>query len=145
MAKNMFYNYDNFADTTKCCQPCLKEDSCERQEAEYLYNIKGDFLGIKAKVNSSFDLYFSFTSDDQKKLANILNNHDIQLDILDYKYDVVLTLPAFVVEDADECKVTVDLSSSDKLKEGVYKLYLYYLEANIKKSLYSNFNILSIE
>jgi hypothetical protein len=148
MAKNMFYNYDAYSDKvkfTKCCKPCLKEDLCDRQEAEYLYNIKGDFMGIKAKVNSSFKLYFNFTSDDKEGLTNILDNYEIMLDILDYKYDVVLTLNTIVAEDIDECEVLVDLAADNKFKEGIYKLYLYYLENGVKKSLYSNFNTLSIE
>ena len=78
-------------------------------------------------------------------LTNILDKYEIMLDILDYKYDVVLTLNAIVAEDIDECEVLVDLATDNKFKEGIYKLYLYYLENGVKKSLYSNFNTLSIE
>ena len=147
MAKNMFYNYDVYADS-KNLHYCNKEmaDYCDdKQNAEYLYNIKGDFQGLKVKENSDFNVYFSFSSDEELELFNLLHTYPIALDILDFTYDPLVTIPAIMNNTINECVVNIDLAVYEKLQKGVYKLYLYYRENGIKKPLYTQFNLLSIE
>lgn len=147
MAKNMFYNYDVYADTKDFCY-CNKiaKDCCDdKQNAEYLYNIKGDFMGLRAKENSDFNIYFSFSGENEIEVFELLHNYPILLDILDFTYEPIVTIPAIIHDTINECVVSIDLSVYEKLQKGVYKLYLYYIENGIKKPLYSQFNLLSIE
>lgn len=147
MARNMFYNYDTFSDNVRLDHTCLKQsiDCDNKLEADYIYNVGGKFLGIKAKANSNFNLYFNFNSDNEIELFELIHSFPIALDILDFTYELITTIPAEVNEYINECCVFIDLSLIEKLSVGNYKFYLYYIENGVKKPLYSDLNILSIE
>jgi hypothetical protein len=102
MSKNMFYNYDNYAESKDIC--CLNAKKCiKRTSAEYLYNIKGDFIGITAENNSDFIIYFNFYSENDSELSDLLYNNQLSLEILDSNGDLVLTVPATMSETHFEC------------------------------------------
>jgi hypothetical protein len=102
MSKNMFYNYDNYAESKDIC--CLNAKKCTKStSAEYLYNIKGDFIGITAKNNSDFIVYFNFYSENNSELSDLLYNNQLLLEILDSNGDLVLTVPATMSETHFEC------------------------------------------
>lgn len=144
MTKNMFYNYDVYADSVNCT--CNHAKSCENmQQVENLYNIKGEFIGIKAKENSDFNIYFNFSSEDDLELFNLLQSSSIVLELIDSKKDLVATFPAFLCDHANECIVRLDLFNYPQIKKGKYKIYLYYIEDNVKKILYNEANLLSIK
>ena len=148
--RNMFYKYDNnikdqnfehhippYEDTQ------LSDCNC----VEYLFNIKHELIGIKAKQNSIFKLYFNFESNDCSELLDTLTSSNIILDILNFKYDKVATFQAILDKDFLEVELLIDTSESI-LKAGNYKLNLYYLDNNsdIKHNLYNKTDfILSIE
>lgn len=143
--RNMFYKYDNnikdpqfltFPETnfTEILQDC----NC----AEYLYNIKNELIGIKAKLGSNFKLYFNFSSDQFEEMTEMLSKYQILLDILDFKYDNIKTLVATYNSEISEAEISIDCSELE-LKSGVYKLKLYYIdEFGLKYNLYADENLL---
>lgn len=144
MTKNMFYNYDVYADSVNCT--CNHAEICEnKQQVENLYNIKGEFIGIKAKENSDFNIYFNFSSEDDIELFNLLQSSPIVLELINSKKDLVATFPAFLCDHANECIVRLDLFNYPQIKKGKYKIYLYYIEDGVKKILYNEANLLSIK
>lgn len=143
--RNMFYKYDNdIKDHQFLAFP--ETDSIERLQdcncAEYLYNIKDELIGIKAKLGSSFKLYFNFSSDQFEEMTETLSKYQILLDILDFKYDNIKTLVATYDAEISEAEISIDCSELE-LKSGVYKLKLYYIdEFGLKYNLYADENLL---
>lgn len=147
MAKNMFYNYDTYAKNKIVC-------SCEHNlinncnianVVEYLYNIKGELIGLKAKANSNFNIYFNFSSSDNLEVFEILHKCPIILEILNLDGELLETIPAVINDFVNECYINIDLNNYGSLKNGKYRLYLYYIEDNTKKLLYNESNLLVIK
>lgn len=144
MAKNMFYNYDVYADNrdryncqTKCC--------ADKPNVDYLYSINGDLIGLTTKANANFTIYFNFHSEDNSELFALLINCPILLEILDTENNLMVTIPARMNKTYNECSVDIDLSVHKHIVKGKYRLYLYYIENNIKKLLYDKANLLSVK
>lgn len=148
--KNMFYKYDNDIKDKYCCDCHNYDDQIENSScdcAEYLYNIKDELVGIKGKANTIFKLYFNFTSNDLENLINTLTDNPIWLDILDFKYELVTTIPVLLDSELLEAEALIDTNSIN-LVSGIYKLKLWYSDL-ISGNNYSLFDkkdfILEIE
>lgn len=145
MAKNMFYNYDAYAKNKIICT-CDDINNCNIATAvDYLYNIKGELIGLKAKANSNFNVYFNFSSSDDLEVFELLHKCPIVLEILNLDGELLETIPAVVNDFVNECYINIDLNNYKSLKNGKYRLYLYYIEDDTKKLLYSESNLLVIK
>lgn len=126
--KNMFYNYDNNIDHKVSSKPPFRQEPCNKLDtdsrAEYLYNVKGDLLGIKVLVDTKVDLYFRFESDNEADLYNLLRNNLLSFKVLDFKYEEVVSFPVEVLENLNEAKVELITSEEGPLKQGTYRLQL---------------------
>lgn len=146
MAKNMFYNYDTYAKNKIICT-CEHDliNNCNIAAAEYLYNIKGELLGLKARANSNFNIYFNFSSPDDLEAFEALHKYPIVLEILNLDGELLESIPAVINAFGNECCVNINLNTYKSLKNGKYRLYLYYIEDNTKKILYNESNLLVIK
>ena len=110
MAKNMFYNYDAYAKNKIICT-CDDINNCNIATAvDYLYNIKGELIGLKAKANSNFNVYFNFSSSDDLEVFELLHKCPIVLEILNLDGELLETIPAVVNDFVNECYINIDLN-----------------------------------
>lgn len=144
MTKNMFYNYDVY-DKNEDVYECSNKTCKNIREVDYAYDISGNIIGLKAKADSNFTIYFSFYSEDNLEMSNLLKSCPIMLEILDTNREIMTTIQADFDESHRECSVYIDLALYKNLTRGKYKLYLYYIENGIKKQLYDKANLLSIK
>jgi len=152
----MFYNYDHNIKQEIYPMPPL--DTANRlnncSAAKILTNVKGDELGIAAKINSKFYLYFSVWGeviDDDSPFASetlreVLENAVLHFDVLDSKREVVASFEPELCEYANEIRVKVYTSEEGPLKYGVYRMHLYFENEEGIYTLFSEEDgILSIE
>lgn len=126
--KDMFYNYDYNLDKKTYPEPLIWHD-CHGHAVAFaggavpLTNAKGDVLGLLAKRNSDFDIYF--TLDDlcgDEMIARIMDS-EIICNILAKDHKVLLS-PEVIKYDNHTLIAKVH-ASDDTIPYGVYRVELY--------------------
>ena len=131
--KDMFYNYEHRINVKEYSEgPFFGH----RRTLEYtngahpLHNAKGEELGIKAKMNSKFKLYFDLEGlDPNIDLRAILESSTLHFDVLDFKREKVAEFVP-VLDDVEDL-ITVNLIAAEDpekenvLRYGVYRMHLY--------------------
>lgn len=118
---DMFRNYDYPQVNSIKKQSSKKEPADEVSfNATWLYNIKGDLLGLKANGNSGFTFYVNIEIEDDSALLDYyFENHTFTCEFLDKAFETVLSVPA-IPDFTGVLKISVD--------PGVLSTGTYYLK-----------------
>ena len=128
--KDMFYNYDYNIDAKTFPEP-LHWCNCGEHAVAFaggavpLTNAKGDVLGLIAKRNSDFDIFFSL--DDaygESMIARILECQ-VVCNILTKDHKIVLSPEIFKFD--DHTLIAKVHASDDTIPYGVYRVEVYAL------------------
>lgn len=139
---DMFENYDYIPGTFIPCNSCPpKVDFTQIRKPLAYYNAKDEFLGYAWKYGDSIVLEFTTTGEVQynedeawEDAATYLEGKKIQLDIFDFRYEVVYS---YIVPAGTVVKFLIDETSSKRLVKGVYSFRLTLIdeEANTRYTL----------
>lgn len=154
--KDMFYNYDHNINKKEYPENPIYYTNKKlhtTMAARKLFNVKGDELGVCAKVNSEFYLYFKVDgaayADDgtfEADARTILENAILHFDVLNQKREVVASFMPELSEYDSEIRVQIYTSEEGPLKYGNYKMHLYFETENGIYTLFSEEDgILTIE
>lgn len=157
---DMFFNYDHKIKTV--CDECIYE--CDRAHPpifchlykdkkelshesgpKLIYNINNEILGVMARENSTFRLFFTVAPDDQAKFIDALNLTVFKLTIFNRIHKPVVEVPAKLY--LDDGLITVELASNSDgpLTAGIYRMRLDMINGDNRYALFAeNDGVLSI-
>lgn len=147
--KDMFYNYEHHIAYKE--YPIAPEGNKKDKLDDYtcvskLLNAKGEEIGLKAKQNSIFYVYFNFFPQACVDIHHTLSSDNLHLDIVDFKREVVASFPVELSDYTDTARAKIITSENGPLKYGVYRMRLYTKIDDIEYNLFSEESgILSIE
>lgn len=135
--KDMFYNYEHNIDRKDYPEfpPCEFPRQPEgHYGAEPVFNAHGDCLGVKAKADSKFDLFFSFEGEiEGSDIYSFLSEGYFILGLYSSKSKLVAS---FTGEKFDDNNLVVHIDSSE-LPCDIYSMMLI---ATYKENTYTLFN-----
>jgi len=147
--KDMFYNYDYNLEEKEFPEPLFWHD-CHDHPVAFaggavpLTNVKGDVLGLLAKRNSDFEIFFNLSDLCGDGMIYQIMNSDVVCDIIDSDYKVLLS-PA-VYKYSENVLVVQVHASDDIIPYGNYRVDLYTELNGIKYTLFAPTDgILSID
>jgi hypothetical protein len=122
--RDMFYNYEHNIDRKDYMPPHFQESPKSADglsNAELVFNAKGDCLGVKAKKESDFDLFFSLEGFiDGSSIYEVLNSATFVLEIFSSKGKFATSLYG---EAFDDTSLVVHVPA-DTLSADIYNLKL---------------------
>ena len=149
MAKDMFYNYDYNINEKKFPEPIVWHD-CHMHNVAFagsavpLMNVKGEVLGLLAKRNSDFNIYFSLSYLCGDGMINEIMESDVICNILDAEHNIILSPEVYKF--SDDVLVAQVHAINDVLPYGSYKVELYAMINNEKYTLFADTDgVLSID
>ncbi len=147
--KDMFYNYEYNLNEKKFPEPLIWHNCHEHPVAFAgvavpLTNVKGDVLGLLAKRNSDFNIYFCLEDLCGDGMMNEIMDSDVVCNILTKDQKVVLS-PAVYKFSEDTLVVQVH-ATDDTLPYGNYRIDLYAIIQDQKYTIFADTDgILSID
>jgi len=147
--KDMFYNYDhdiNKKEYPPAPRHHIPKNADSFSGVKILRNALGDTLGVVAKQNSIFDLYFYLDGEvEGGSVADLIADATFRLEIIGKDQKVFYSFPAEIYS-LDTLRVQVIASDEDSFGYGVYKLKLIMtLDGDDFTMLSENNAILSID
>lgn len=122
--RDMFYNYEHNIDRKDYMPPHFHEPPKSADgisNAELIFNAKGDCLGVKAKKESDFDLFFSLEGViEGSSIYEVLNSATFVLEIFSSKGKFITSLYG---EAFDDTSLVVHVPA-DTLSADIYSLKL---------------------
>ena len=122
--RDMFYNYEHNIDRKDYMLPHFHEPPKSADgisNAELIFNAKGDCLGVKAKKESDFDLFFSLEGViEGSSIYEVLNSATFVLEIFSSKGKFITSLYG---EAFDDTSLVVHVPA-DTLSADIYSLKL---------------------
>lgn len=146
--RDMFYNYEHKIDEKE--YPPMKHhdhprDSIGVHGADLLRNIKGDVIGVKAKQNSDFSLFFYLDGTvEDGSLAQLVDEASFYL-LVYGKDDEAIAEFAATKYSTDQLEV--DMGADDSVMPyGLYRMKLIMIYNNVTYTLFSERDaVLSIQ
>jgi len=148
MAKDMFYNYDYNINEKKFPEPIVWHD-CHKHNVAFaggavpLTNVKGEVLGLLAKRNSDFNIYFSLSDLCGDGMINEIMESDVVCNILNRRHKVMCSPEVYKFSDD---VLVAQVHAGDELPYGNYRVELYAMINGEKYILFADTDgILSID
>lgn len=101
--RDMFYNYEHNIDKKDCLPPPFIDFPKNAEGyygADLVFNAKGDCIGVKAKEDSDFDLFFTLDGFvEGSDIYSLLNSASFVLDIISSKNKLVASITPEVFDE----------------------------------------------
>lgn len=126
--RSMFYNYDNNIDKDLSQSSCTCMPMVSTKEGapnlSFIYNIKGELLGVCAKHGMPITLYFHLEELHGWPLAEFVTGHNVEFKLysLSGKEIFAKTFKArdYYNATSDDLLVEIDQSEANKLRQETY-------------------------
>lgn len=151
MKKNMFYNYDYEQKEKPHYEPLFtpgEEDRCVgTANTRLIKNKEGKEIGVEAKENSLFRLYFTFEGFvEESNLPKLLSEATFTFKVFNHRSQLVFESPVEIYPSEQMASVTLVSEEDGPLKFGNYRMQLDMIIDDITYTLFAqNDGILSIE
>ena len=147
--KDMFYNYDYNINVKRFPEPLVWDDGYRHSvavagSAAPLLNAKGEVLGLTAKRNSDFEIFFNIKDLCGDLMIKMIMESEVICNIL--TKDKAIVLSPTVYKYSDDTLVALVSANEDILPYGNYRIDLYAVIGGKKYTLFADTDgILSID